>query len=150
MGIRFLCPNGHKLNVKVDLAGKRASCPECGAKLLIPAASPEPDSDPAVAIVVERSPSLVSVPEPDLDHATAESVVSEAIVSDPSAPTASTYAFQRRHSKRMQFALAVVMLVAVIVLAGVLVWVVRMNANTTSQTSRSDQLPFSHASAANR
>ena len=36
MGIRFLCPNGHKLNVKADLAGKRASCPECGAKLVIP------------------------------------------------------------------------------------------------------------------
>ena len=34
MGIRFLCPNGHKLNVKADLAGKRASCPDCGAKLV--------------------------------------------------------------------------------------------------------------------
>jgi hypothetical protein len=39
MGIRFQCPNGHKLNVKADLAGKRASCPECGAKLVIPAVS---------------------------------------------------------------------------------------------------------------
>lgn len=39
MGIRFLCPNGHKLNVKAELAGKRGSCPECGAKLVIPAAT---------------------------------------------------------------------------------------------------------------
>jgi hypothetical protein len=39
MGIRFLCPNGHKLNVKADLAGKRAICPDCGAKLVVPAAS---------------------------------------------------------------------------------------------------------------
>src|SRR3989304_4109209 len=52
MGIRFLCPNGHKLNVKADLAGKRASCPECGAKLVIPPASAEP----AAAIVIDPSP----------------------------------------------------------------------------------------------
>ncbi len=31
MGIKFLCPNGHKLNVKSFLAGKRAICPRCGA-----------------------------------------------------------------------------------------------------------------------
>ena len=36
MGIRFYCPNGHKLNVKSYLAGKRGFCPDCGAKLLIP------------------------------------------------------------------------------------------------------------------
>jgi hypothetical protein len=51
MGIRFQCPNGHKLNVKTDLAGKRASCPECGAKLVIPAVSLDESSDlSAVAI----------------------------------------------------------------------------------------------------
>jgi hypothetical protein len=42
MGIRFLCPNGHKLNVKTDLAGKRAICPDCGAKLVVPAAGTAP------------------------------------------------------------------------------------------------------------
>ncbi|MDR0335525.1 MAG: DUF4339 domain-containing protein [Planctomycetaceae bacterium] len=36
MGIRFFCPNGHKLNVKVHLAGKAGFCPECGARLIIP------------------------------------------------------------------------------------------------------------------
>ncbi len=36
MGIRFLCPNGHKLNVKAFLAGKRGICPECDAKFLVP------------------------------------------------------------------------------------------------------------------
>jgi hypothetical protein len=56
MGIRFLCPNGHKLNVKADLAGKRASCPECGAKLMIPAASSEPAVAPAAAIIVDSLP----------------------------------------------------------------------------------------------
>lgn len=36
MGIRFLCPNGHKLNVKDFLAGKRGICPDCGAKFIVP------------------------------------------------------------------------------------------------------------------
>lgn len=36
MGIRFLCPNGHKLNVKAFLAGRRGICPFCGAKFQIP------------------------------------------------------------------------------------------------------------------
>lgn len=36
MGIRFTCPNGHKLHVKAFLAGKRGVCPQCGAKILIP------------------------------------------------------------------------------------------------------------------
>ncbi len=36
MGIRFLCPNGHKLNVKNFLAGKRGICPDCDARFLVP------------------------------------------------------------------------------------------------------------------
>lgn len=36
MGIRFLCPNGHRLNVKAFLAGKRGICPECDARFIIP------------------------------------------------------------------------------------------------------------------
>jgi hypothetical protein len=36
MGVRFYCPNGHKLNVKEFQAGKRGICPFCGAKFLIP------------------------------------------------------------------------------------------------------------------
>ena len=44
MGIRFYCPNGHKLNVKEKLAGKRGICPHCGVKLLIPQKSTRPSS----------------------------------------------------------------------------------------------------------
>src|SRR6187402_2516092 len=44
MGIRFSCPNGHKLNVKEFLAGKRGVCPQCGAKFIIPM----PDSASAI------------------------------------------------------------------------------------------------------
>jgi len=36
MGIKFHCPNGHKLNVKSFLAGKRGICPHCGARVNIP------------------------------------------------------------------------------------------------------------------
>lgn len=42
MGIRFFCPNGHKLNVKAHLAGKRGLCPTCAAKVRIPFASTRP------------------------------------------------------------------------------------------------------------
>ena len=39
MGIRFFCPNGHKLNVKAFQAGRRGICPYCGAGVEIPAQS---------------------------------------------------------------------------------------------------------------
>jgi hypothetical protein len=49
MGIRFLCPNGHKLNVKSFLAGKRAICPDCGARVVVPSESEKPVQDLATA-----------------------------------------------------------------------------------------------------
>lgn len=42
MGIRFFCPNGHKLNIKAHLAGKRGVCPVCGGKMRIPLVSTRP------------------------------------------------------------------------------------------------------------
>lgn len=41
MGIRFRCPQGHKLNVKAHQAGKKGICPHCGARFLIPLVSDE-------------------------------------------------------------------------------------------------------------
>ena len=43
MGIRFLCPNGHKLNVKQFQAGQRGICPFCGVKIVVPAESTLPN-----------------------------------------------------------------------------------------------------------
>ncbi len=37
MGIKFLCPNGHKLHVKSYLTGKKAICPKCGTRVVVPA-----------------------------------------------------------------------------------------------------------------
>ncbi len=66
MGIRFFCPNGHKLNVKTFLAGKRGLCPKCGAKVLIPSAS-----DPAAS----KSPDEEALPPKSTpeQHAPSES-----------------------------------------------------------------------------
>ncbi len=47
MGIKFFCPNGHKLNVKAYLGGKKGICPKCGAKLLIPNVEGEQTSQQA-------------------------------------------------------------------------------------------------------
>jgi hypothetical protein len=44
MGIRFYCPNGHKLHVKSFLAGKRGICPYCGVAVHIPLQSTRPSS----------------------------------------------------------------------------------------------------------
>lgn len=42
MGIRFYCPNEHRLNVKTFLAGKRGICPHCGVSVRIPLESQIP------------------------------------------------------------------------------------------------------------
>ena len=59
MGIRFQCPNGHNLHVKSFLAGKRAICPECGIKVLIPNnledKVPEEPADPVVHMATNGS-----------------------------------------------------------------------------------------------
>ena len=44
MGIRFYCPQGHKLNVKEFQAGRKGICPFCGAKMQIPLESTRPSS----------------------------------------------------------------------------------------------------------
>ena len=48
MGIRFYCPNGHKLNVKAFLAGKRGICPHCDARFDIPFESVIPENAPKI------------------------------------------------------------------------------------------------------
>jgi hypothetical protein len=42
MGVKFACPNGHRLHVKAELVGKRGICPECGAKFVVPGESATP------------------------------------------------------------------------------------------------------------
>jgi hypothetical protein len=59
MGIRFRCPNGHKIHVKTFLAGKAGFCPECQVKVRIPEAS-DPDLDSAAASFLSSNESSAS------------------------------------------------------------------------------------------
>jgi hypothetical protein len=59
MGIRFQCPNGHRLHVKTFLAGKRGICPQCGAKFTIPAVAA---ADEAQGVAAEESASSIILP----------------------------------------------------------------------------------------
>ena len=56
MGIKFNCPNGHKLNVKSFLAGKKGVCPHCGAKFRIPSTPAEDDHEDGPALDVSSLP----------------------------------------------------------------------------------------------
>ena len=59
MGIRFYCPNGHKLNVKAFLAGKRGICPHCDARFDIPHESQIPgDAPPDRSGQTEEQPAI--------------------------------------------------------------------------------------------
>lgn len=240
MGIRFLCPNGHRLNVKAELAGKRGSCPECGAKLTIPAATASQTETLQTATVVEAAPAsaawhvrsaagdqvgplselqfrawiaggrvtadslvwregwpewkpartvaellptpLVATPiaaapttatfapragesvvacptpgpaepaaesadtSPNVDEEVDDKIIlesSDAGASSSAALATSTYVYRRQRIKRMQLTLAIAMLLAVVVLAGVLFWVVNLNSSTTNDNM--SQSPASHA-----
>src|SRR4029078_5103518 len=67
MGIRFNCPNGHKLNVKEFLAGKRGVCPQCGAKFIIPmpAEAAVPGLSQSVVIGLSQSIEIAVSPAPN-------------------------------------------------------------------------------------
>jgi hypothetical protein len=222
MGIRFQCPNGHKLNVKADLAGKRAICPSCGVRIVVPAESNGGSSPELARAIIESSapdlPAEIGTERPRSEVTTAEpalpalaiaatpaprgnvwyvrpsvggqfgpategvfrdwiadgrvtadayvwregwpewklareaaNVLPAPLAATPIAPApaaappsldaavavadaspASRYATRRRRSKKHQLTLAVLMLLAVLVLAGVLAWVVRRNANPLS------------------
>lgn len=164
MGIRFSCPNGHKLHVKTFLAGKRGVCPQCGVKIEIPTADapqrdaalpanvppplPQPPSSPQAADLgsqsivisvadptmadstpIDASPPVSAAPMqqlPDTAHANSAispsppPIVPEAI--EPISPAA-RYTAQRERHRRTQFTVAILLLIAVLALAGVLIWV---------------------------
>jgi len=213
MGIRFLCPNGHKLNVKQALAGKHGICPDCGAKFLIPASpaglisgiaghsdlslpveAPEVEPtgpavwclrpitggeygpvtaevfadwiaegrvttdahvwcegwpqwrtalDAAELLPTRETASPVTVATNHVEEKSIVSGLSETLTIPGTAPAivpamaddAETTAWppevRRAQIRQLQFALAIVMFLLVIILAGVLVWVLRRNPTET-------------------
>ncbi len=69
MGIRFFCPNGHKLNVKAELAGKVGICPKCGERMLIPLISTRKSGESRHIPQDENyseSPVAMSPPSPEI------------------------------------------------------------------------------------
>src|SRR5688500_2225794 len=109
MGIKFRCPNGHKLNVKSFLAGKRGVCPDCQATFRIPEEPGGSDvlalalpslkgGNGAAAAVAERPRSKIQGPargsrsasaEPDAPAAVEEPVLTTTAVVTAAAPAAS-------------------------------------------------------------
>lgn len=93
MGIRFCCPNGHRLHVKSFQAGKRGVCPQCGIKIEIPwesdpegdeGAKSSPTEDPAPP---RSSPSDV----PGEPHPAAPAVVAPHRATTPAAEPAEAH-----------------------------------------------------------
>jgi len=48
MSIRVVCPNGHALNVKDDLAGKTGLCPICKTRVRVPKVQQDGLSEDAI------------------------------------------------------------------------------------------------------
>ena len=60
MGIRFSCPNGHKLNVKAELAGRKGICPKCGVSVHIPQEKETTETkEPALTSTLLSDPNAV-------------------------------------------------------------------------------------------
>jgi hypothetical protein len=173
MGIRFLCPSGHKLNVKSFLAGKRAICPQCGAKVVVPDSSepqgkdlspqaggivtnplagvaglgsPSPQDSASLSVIIAVAPSEVA----GAPAVTSGPVVTPAVGSLPesvlNAPrplmdvaeqeltsTEVQRELRRDKTRQTQMAIAVVLFLVVIVLAGVLIWVLQRNAGAPAE-----------------
>lgn len=93
MGIKFRCPNGHKLNVKSFLAGKKGICPHCGTRMRIPAdaengVAEQDDSDDEDSVVESVGGAAVAVASAPVkviaENSTIEPVLVKAISAAPS------------------------------------------------------------------
>jgi hypothetical protein len=150
MGIRFSCPNGHKLNVKNFLAGKRGVCPQCGAKFVIPMPTEESATQirqpvgiasPSVIIPVSdidppplelepviREPNISpAVVPPAIPGTGLPLLVTDAVVATPEPECISL----RERSRRNQITISLLLLALVVLLAGVLIWVLQRDVSQT-------------------
>ena len=137
MGIRVVCPNGHRIKVKSELAGKRGICPECEARFVIeeqpaepkpqPPAAPAPASQPAEPQPpVAQSPppippAAASEPSPPPEPVADESV---AIRTDDRPVVVAHPTVSRRRAERRRIAKRATMLLSVLVFMLLVVLVV--------------------------
>lgn len=113
MGIRFQCPQGHALNVKAFLAGKRGICPECDARFIVPAQSG------GIAVPVDETAAAPSSP-PALPQQTLadDSVAVEICAGSPQFADRRTR--RRQRAKAITLALSAVVVLLLVVLVVVL------------------------------
>jgi len=88
MGIKFRCPNGHKLNVKSFLAGKRGVCPKCGTSVRIPEQSQETAKEEPGEEAEDRVDLLDEARFPAPGRAAAAANGNAAVAARPAAPVA--------------------------------------------------------------
>ena len=86
MGIRFYCPNGHKLNVKEFQAGRKGICPYCGAKIQIPTKSTRPSSKQTKAEKEAAVHTEDAMPVAEPPPVTARQAEPAAVTSPPETP----------------------------------------------------------------
>ncbi len=113
MGIRFNCPQGHPLNVKEFLAGKRGICPECDVRFIVPVQS----GDTAVPVEeVAAEPSLpTALPAKALDDDSAPVEISPG-----SSRNGQSRNRRRQRAKAITLALSAVVVFLLVVLMVVL------------------------------
>ncbi len=80
MGIKFRCPNGHKLNVKSFLAGKRGVCPDCGTTFRIPE---EPGGSDILAMPLASKGGNGALAEPTSAPVPSAAPIGVAVVTSP-------------------------------------------------------------------
>jgi hypothetical protein len=92
MGIRFYCPNGHRLHVKSFLAGKRGICPHCSARFRIPPESEIPRGSPKINPNLKAAASDESEEAEPEEAAAGEAAVGDSVERLLSAAAAATTA----------------------------------------------------------
>ncbi len=113
MGIRFECPNGHRLHVKAFLAGKRGICPECDARFIVPMAA----GDQALAVTNGEAEEVFQVVAPVAAAPSPEFNLSARLSTSP----------RNHHSRRLEkakaatFALSAVVFLLLVALVLVLI-----------------------------
>lgn len=177
MGIRFSCPNGHKLNVKAHLAGKRAICPHCGSKVVVPNLPALEETQATAKSSVARATSQSAVPTANfgdadvlpssiLPHTSAAHVPAPAASSDalPDSILAATFGEagsepatiyadsgdqdHRAHGRRNQLIVSVVLLLIVVLLALALYWVLTRNGSPVTPEPSKMATPTTTATTA--
>ena len=88
MAIRVVCPNGHALNVKENLAGKTGLCPKCKARVQVPEVRRDELSEDSIMSIL--GPHVSKVPPRPPEEAAPEEAAPEVAEPPRAAPVLSS------------------------------------------------------------